>query len=191
MIIAIDLDGVVYDTEEYYRTYSHLYDIALIKNGLRESDEADVHKRYGWDNSQANEFYEEYTEKVLTDAPLKPGVKYVLQQLKSLGHTLICITLRGFYRQCEVDITERRLKEDNIVFDKIIYNQANKLDVCLIEKVDLIVDDNPKTIELLANNNIKGFHFRGAGLKNVKHKNVTEVQNWGDIYEKILNLSKT
>lgn len=188
MIIAVDLDGVVFDTENYYRTYSHLYDIALIKNGMIDGTEMGVHKRYGWNNDQANEFYEKYTAQVLSDAPFNPGARYVLRELKKQGHTLICVTLRGYYRQCEIDITEQRLKENNIVFDKIIYNQSNKLEVCLQEKIDLIIDDNPKTIQMMAENNIKCLHFKGAGLKSVTHPNVVQVQNWGDVYENILKL---
>ena len=188
MVIAIDLDGVVFDTEEYYRTYSNLYDIQHVKNGLQNKEEMDVHKRYGWDNEVANDFYEKYTEKVLIDSPFKPGAIFVLNELKKLGHTLICITLRGYYRQCEIDVTEKRLKEANIVFDKIIYSQTNKLFACQEEKVDLIIDDNPNTIQLLSQNNIRCFHFRGAGLKKVKHENTKEVQNWGEIFENILKL---
>lgn len=188
MIIAIDLDGVVFDTEEYYRTYAHLYDINVVKNGMIDSEEMDTHVRFGWNNDIANEFYAKYTEIVLNNAPLKPGVKYVLEQLKQLGHTLICITARGYYRQCEIDITEKRLNDAGIIFDKIIYNKTKKLQACQEERVDLIIDDNHKTIELLSENNIKCFHFKGAGLKSVKNKNVIQVQNWGDIFENILKL---
>ncbi len=188
MVIAIDLDGVVFDTEEYFRTYSHLYDIKIVKNGLRNKEEMDVHHRYVWDNDAANDFYSKYTAEIMTNAPFKPGAKYVINELKKMGHTLICITLRGYYRQCEIDITESRLKEANIIFDKIIYKQTDKLPICKNEKVDLIIDDNPNIIKYFAENNIKAFHFKGAGLKKVSHENAIEVQNWGDIFEKFLNL---
>lgn len=186
MVIAIDLDGVVFDSEEYYRTYAHLYDIKYVKNGLRNKEEMNVHDRYGWDKQTADDFYAKYTAEVLNSAPLKAGAKYVLKQLKNMGHTLVCITLRGYYRECEIEITEKRLKEENIVFDKIIYNQHNKLEACKKEKVDVIIDDNHNTIKLLSENNIKCLHFRGAGLKKVEHENAIEVQNWAEILEKIL-----
>ena len=185
MVIAIDLDGVVFDSEEYFRTYAHLYDISLVKNGLLDKKEMSVHSRHGWNKDIANEFYEKYTAEVLNNAPIKPGAKYVLKQLKDAGHTLVCVTLRGYYRPCEIEITERRLKEENIVFDKIIYKQSNKLDACKQENVEIIVDDNPNTIKLLSKNKIKCLHFRGAGLKKVKGKNVTEVQNWGDVLQQL------
>lgn len=191
MVIAIDLDGVVFDTEEYYRTYAHLYDIKFFKNGLHNKKEMNVFDRHGWDKDTANEFYGKYTAEVLNNAPVKAGAKYVINELKKMGHTLVCITLRGYYRECEIEITERRLKEENIHFDKIIYNQSNKLHACQEEKVDIIIDDNPNTIKLLSQNGIKCLHFRGAGLKKVKHKNAIEVQNWGEIFQNLLDIEKS
>ena len=190
MVIAIDLDGVVFDSEEYYRTYAHLYDIKNVKNGLLNTEEMNVHDRHGWDKQTADDFYAKYTAEVLNNAPVKPGAKYVLNELKKLGYKLVCITLRGYYRECEIEITERRLKEENIIFDKIIYNQHNKLAACKEEGVNLIVDDNHNTMMLLSENGIKCLHFRGAGLKKVERQNVIEVQNWGQVLEEILRLNK-
>ena len=188
MVIAIDLDGVVFDSEEYYRTYSHLYDIHFYQSGLHNKEEMDVFNRLNWDKKKADEFYEKYTALVLENAPIKPGAKYVMEKLKSLGHKLICITLRGQYRPCEIEITEKRLKEENIVFDKVIYSQQNKLFACQEENVSLIIDDSPKTIGTLSQNGIKCFHFRGAGLKKVEGENIVEMQNWADVYENILKM---
>lgn len=190
MIIAIDLDGVVFGTEEYYRTYAQFYDMEFVKNGVVDKTAMDVHTRFGWEQKYADDFYSKYTETVLQSAPIRPGAKYVLEKLKQMGHTLVCITLRGYYRDCEIAITEQRLKQENIVFDKIIYSQKNKLDACLAENVDVIVDDNPNTMELLSKNNIKCLHMRGAGLKSAIHPNITCVQNWADVLQNIITLDK-
>ena len=187
MIIAIDLDGVVFDTEEYYRTYAHLYDIYLVKNGLKDREDMTVFGRHNWDQKTADDFYAEFTEKVLNDAPIMPGAKFVINELKKLGHKLVCITLRGYYRECEITVTEKRLKENDIHFDKIIYSQAHKLNACLEEKIDILIDDSHKNVKLMAENGIKCLHFRGAGLKRVNHKNIKEVQNWAQILEEINN----
>lgn len=190
MVIAIDLDGCVYDTEEYYRTYAHFWDLAVVGNGLQKSDEMHMDKRFGWDKETINNFYDKFTAEIVENAPLKVGAKYVLDQLKQRGHKLVCVTLRGYYQDCEIPITEKRFEAEGISFDKIVYNQTNKLQACLDENVDLIVDDNPDNVEMLAKNNIKCLHFRGIGMKNVEHENVTEVQNWADVLEKINKLEK-
>lgn len=183
MVIAIDLDGVVFDTEDYFRTYSQLYDFNLVKNGLIDSQEMDVHKRYGWDNSVADDFYSKYTEFVLNVAPIKPGAKYVIEELKKQGHKLVCVTLRGYYRQCEIDITEKRLKDANIIFDKIYYKEYNKVETCKLENVDFVIEDSAKNIQSLIKEKIRCLHFKAAGLKSVKSEYVTEVQNWAQILE--------
>lgn len=190
MVIAIDLDGVVFDSEEYFRTYAHLYDLKLLKNGLKNKKEMNVHDRHGWDSVVADEFYGKYTAEILNSAPVRPGAKYVINELKKQGHRLVCITLRGYYRQEEIDITEERLKKEDIKFDKIIYMQSNKLLACQEEKVDLVIEDNHKTIKKLSQNNIKCLHLKGPGLKSVNNKNVTEVQNWGEVFEEILKMNK-
>lgn len=190
MIIGIDLDGVVFDSEEYYRTYTHLYDIFLLKNGLHNKKEMNVFDRLNWDKDTANKFFAEYTAEVLNSAPLKAGAKFVLNKLKEMGHTLVCITLRGYYRECEYEITERRLKEEGIVFDKIIYNQKNKTLCCKEEKIDLMIEDSHSNIKTLTKNKIKCIHFRGAGLKKVRNKNVIEVQNWACVLEEIMKMQK-
>lgn len=186
MVIAIDLDGVVFGTEEFNRTYSHFYDIFVVKKGLKDKSEMHCDLRYGWNQKDMDEFYQKYTAEVLENAPIRPGAKFVINKLKELGHTVICVTLRGYYMQCEIDITEKRLNEAGIVFDKIFYSEFNKLNTCLTEKVDLMIEDNPENIKQLAENNIKCLHLKGAGLKSFEHRNVTEVQNWADILQVVL-----
>lgn len=187
MVIAIDLDGVVFDTEEYFRTYAHLYDLENVKNGLIGKSEMDMHKRHNWDNEVTNDFYQKYTECILDQAPIKPGAKYVINQLKKQGHKLVCVTLRGYYHDYEISITEKRLKQEGIEFDKIVYNQHNKLDVCKSLGVGIMLEDNAKNVKILSKNKIKCLYFRANGLKKVKNKNVIEVQNWAQVLEYVKN----
>ena len=186
MVIAIDLDGVVFGTEEFNRTYSHFYDMFIVKKGIKDKTEMHCDKRYGWNQKEMDAFYQKYTEEVLENAPVRPGAKFVINKLKEMGHKIICITLRGYYMQCEIDITEKRLQQAGIKFDKIYYSKQDKLKTCLSEKVDLMIEDNPSNIQQLAENNIKCLQLKGTGLKSCEHKNVTEVQNWAEILDIIL-----
>lgn len=186
MVIAVDLDGVVFDSENYYRTYAHIYDLEVVKNGTYDMQELNVFARHNWSKDNANEFYGLYTQKVLEEAPIKPGAKYVLNKLKEMGHKLICITLRGFYRECEIEITEKRLKDAGIEFDKIFYCAEDKYSYCKEEGVGVIIEDNHSTLSKLSDKGIVGLHFRDAGLRKVDKRNVYEVQNWADVLEYFL-----
>ena len=184
MVIAVDLDGVVFDTEDYYRTYAHLYDIYVVKSGIKNKSEMNVFDRHGWSKENANDFYGKYTEEVLLSAPIKPGAKFVLDKLKQMGHKLVCVTLRGYYRECEISITEQRLKQAGIEFDKIIYSQLDKVQACLDEKVEVMVEDSHTNIARLSKHGIKCLHMKGAGLKDAEsNENVVVVQNWADVLE--------
>lgn len=188
MVIAIDLDGVVFGTEEFNRTYSHFYDLFIVKKGLKDKSEMHCDKRYGWNQKEMDEFYQKYTAEVLENAPIRPGAKFVINKLKEMGHKVICITLRGYYMPSEINITEKRLKESGITFDNIFYSKLNKLETCISENVDLMIEDNPNNIKTLAENNIKCLHLKGVGLKNFEHKNVIKVQNWAEILDVILKI---
>ena len=190
MVIAVDLDGVVFDSEEYFRVYAHLYDLHTVNHGLRTKSAADPTTRHEWDKNSIDEFYEKFTEEILTKAPIKPGAKYVLEELRKRGHKLICITLRGYYRECEKRVTEDRFNKEGVVFDKIFYSEKDKLSVCLAEKVDVIIEDNINTISKISQNGIRCFHFGSFLLNEFVNENVTQVQNWADIYESILKLEK-
>ena len=181
MVIAIDLDGVVFDSEEYFRTYAQIYDVNVVRKGNFDKSEMNVFARHNWSKENANEFYDKYTETVLENAPIKPGAKYVINTLKESGHKVICITLRGYYRECEISITEKRLAEAGIEFDKIIYNASDKLSYCKSEGVSVMIEDNHSTIQKLAEAGIKCLHMQGAGLKSVENENILTIQNWADV----------
>ena len=80
------------------------------------------------------------------------------------------------------DDAKRVLNESNIIFDKYYWGQADKLNVCKIEKVDVMIDDDWKIIEKLSANNIRTLYFRDTNLKKLEeNKYIKEVNNWGDI----------
>ena len=84
------------------------------------------------------------------------------------------------------DDAERLLNENNIKFDKYFWLQNDKLDVCKKENIDLMIDDDYKIINQLADNGIKTLYFRDTGLKKLEeNKYIKEVNNWGDIYRYI------
>ena len=87
------------------------------------------------------------------------------------------------------DDAERLLNKYNIKFDKYYWKQDDKLEICLKENIDLMIDDDYKIIDKLAKNNIKTLYFRDTGLKKLQENEyIKEVNNWGDIYRSIKSL---
>ena len=125
------------------------------------------------------------------NSPLMGGFKVVYELLKKENIEFIAITARGGYLTEMRDDAERILRENNITFDKIYWKQRDKLDTCIDEKIDIMIDDDYEVINTLSQNGIKTLYYRDSGMiKLEENEFVKEVNNWGDIYriiKEILN----
>lgn len=188
MKIGIDLDGVVIDSETTFRTYEELYDLAILKgNNLIDREEPKFQARYNWTKEQQKNFTNQFFLKISKESNLMSGFIGAYNYLKEQGHEFVVITARGlrpdgtFMKEMEDD-AKRVLNEGNIIFDKYYWGQADKLNVCKKENVDVMIDDDWKIIEKLSANNIRTLYFRDTNLKKLEENQyIKEVNNWGDI----------
>lgn len=180
MNIGIDFDGVVFDSEKMFRAYAQIFNLKIDGNDELDKGELKAQKRYNWNAENFEKFLDECLLDVLKNAPVMPCAKKVIGAMAK-RHNLYAITSRGWLDKREIDVTEERLKEENLPFKKVIYSSVNKLETCKELKIDLMIDDLYDTIKLLSENNIKCLYFRDYILHSCKNKNVTEVHNWGDI----------
>lgn len=188
MKIGIDLDGVVIDSETTFRTYEELYDLAILKeNNLIDREEPKFQARYNWTKEQQKDFTDKFFLQISKESNLMSGFLGAYNYLKEQGHEFVVITARGlrtdgtFIKEMEDD-AKRVLNESNIIFDKYYWGQADKLNVCKKENVDVMIDDDWKIIEKLSANNIRTLYFRDTNLKKLEeNKYIKEVNNWGDI----------
>lgn len=187
MKIGIDLDGVVIDSETVFRTYEEIYDINQLKGyNLVDRTEPKFQARYNWKTEEQQEFIKNYFMTVSKESPLMAGFIGVYNLLKQEDIEFVVITARGGFIEEMKDDAERLLKSHNIKFDKYYWKQDDKLDICLKENVDFMIDDDHKIIKRLAENGIKTLYFRDTGLKKLEENEyIKEVNNWGDIYRVI------
>ena len=187
MKIGIDLDGVVIDSETTFRTYEEIYDkYDLKENNLINREEPKFQGRYNWTEEQQEGFVKKYFMNVSKESPLMAGFIGVYNLLKYEDIEFVVITARGCFILEMKDDAQRLLDENNIKFDKYYWLQNDKLDVCKKENIDLMIDDDYKIINQLAENGIKTLYFRDTGLKKLEENEyIKEVNNWGDIYRYI------
>lgn len=174
MKIGIDLDGVVIDSEATFRTYEEIFDLDKLNgNNLINREEPKFQARYNWKDEEQKEFINSYFMAVSKESPLMAGFIGVYNLLKKENIEFIVITARGGLGGNEMkEDAERLLNKYNIKFDKYYWKQDNKLDICLKEEIDLMIDDDYKIIEKLSNNNIKTLYFRDTGLKKIRGKRI-------------------
>ena len=191
MKIGIDLDGVVIDSETTFRTYEEIFDLDKLNgNNLINREEPKFQARYNWKDEEQKEFIKNYFMTVSKQSPLMAGFIGVYNLLKKENVEFIVITARGGLGGEEMrDDAERLLNKYNIKFDKYYWKQDDKLEICLKENIDLMIDDDYKIIDKLAKNNIKTLYFRDTGLKKLQENEyIKEVNNGGDIYRSIKSL---
>ena len=192
MRIGIDLDGVVFDSETTFRTYEEIFDINYLNgNNLVNREQSKHQQRYNWTKEQEKEFVNKFYLKVSSESGLMSGFKAVYELLRqNPENEFVVITARGHDIKAMKDDAERILNENNIKFDTYFWAIRNKLEICKQEKTDLMIDDDWRIIEILAENQIKTLYFRDANLKILpKNKYITEVNNWGDIYRYFTNIN--
>ena len=185
--IALDLDGVVFDSENLYRVYTEIYDVDINKEDtLIDNSQRIFQKRYNWSEDKFKEFYNEYFEKVLKDANLMPGVDIVLNKLKE-KYELIVVTSRSDF---EIKIAKEKLKTIGLDDIQIFNNEHHKIERLINEKVDYIIDDDDNICINSSDNNICALYFKNNASNKVYKDNVINVNNWGEIYKYLMYYKK-
>ncbi len=190
MNIGFDFDGVILDSERNFKFYSDYWThFVLGKDRLRD-DEVTLEDCFDWTDAESAEFYASQFDEITRKSDIMVGAKEILTRLKSEGHKIYVVTLRGYYREEERAEAELKLKELGIEFDEVCWAASNKCEICKKLGIQVMVDDNPDNIEQFANNEeLKVLYFKEQPIRNVALKNVSVVSSWMDIYREVSKLS--
>lgn len=185
MKIGIDLDGVVFNTEMLWTVYAELYDtLELKRNSIVNPDEARVQEIYNWTKEEERKYFDKYV--YIKEFDLVPGAKEVLNLLHKDRLELIVITARGKTNPKQKEWAMKKLEKEGIIFDKYYFCQTEKVDVCIKEKIDIMIDDNYYICKKMSEKGIKTLYFHSMNRKHINDdENIHEVCNWGEIYRYI------
>lgn len=178
--IALDLDGVIFDSENLYRVYTEIYDVDNHqKDTIIDNTKRTFQKRYNWREEEFKNFYKENAPIVLSSANIMTGAEIVLKKLKE-KFTLIIVTARNDF---ETEIAQEKLKNIGLGDIKIFNNEHHKVDRLLKEKVDYVIDDDETICLNASDNNICALYFKNNASNKVEKEKVINVNNWGEIYK--------
>lgn len=182
--IAIDLDGVVFDSENLYRVYAEMYDVDKFKcNNLIDNSPRTFQKRYNWNKEEFKLFYEANAKQVLSTANIMTGANIVLKKLMN-NFQIIIVTARN---DEEVLIAKDKLNELGLCDIKIFNNEHSKIKRLLDENCDYIIDDDEDICRQSSKEGINSIYFKNAASKSVYDApNFKVVNNWGEIYKYLL-----
>lgn len=94
-------------------------------------------------NDVTIEFFKELKHSFVDEIKVKKGAKEAINKLKQEGNKVIIITARADnYFGDAHKLCYDYLVKQGILFDKIIVNCKSKLETCINEKIDILIDDS-------------------------------------------------
>lgn len=181
MNIGIDID----DTITY--TYETLLPMVAVRYGMN------LNKLFNQKPSYAmlknilpnyDVFASENFPSVAKVVPLREGVIEVLTKLREQGHKIIFITARNHKEFSDpYKISHDFLNVNGVPYDKLLVNISDKAQQCLLENIDLFIDDNNDNCRSVHNTGIKTWQF--GTIFTQKIKNIDRVTSWDEIYRRV------
>ncbi len=173
MIIGVDMDNTICSTSEKILEYEKEF---LLEKHIDST-------KLWEDTNLKEEFLNKYLEKVYAEALPKSYVKDTLDKLKQKGNKIYIITARSErYVDDIYDVIKNYLQKNNLVVDEIFINGKDKVDVCLKEKINLMIEDSRYNYDKLVNNGIHTILF-DENNNNLDIDN--RVSSWQEIISKI------
>lgn len=187
MNIGFDIDGVLTDFETFIATYGCKFLGTTIKNmAISQINDDDIAEMFACDTETENKFWKEYVEKYCTEYPSRLGLSDVMTELKK-QHTIIIITNRSV-PIVPMEIMKSWVKEwlakEKLPYDKIVFNNGSKLQACLDNKIDVMIEDSPKHIKELSEY-MNCICFDSHYNTDCKGKNIRRCYSSYDLYEHI------
>lgn len=182
--IAIDLDGVIFDSENLYRVYGEVYDTDVKgQDNVIDNTKRLYQERYNWTKEDFDNFYQKYGKEVMINSNLMAGVEIILPKLAKY-FDLIIVTART---DEEMVYTKGRLEKLEIESLQIFNNEHFKIDRFQKEGVTYVVDDSEVVCTDAARNGFTAFHLKNnAAERIIGVDNIISVNNWGEIYKYLM-----
>lgn len=190
MKIGIDIDGVLTDIERFIVDYGSKF---CMENNIPidiKPGEYDEKYTFGWDDDQCLEFWNKYLEYYVTKYNVREFAPEVIHKLKEEGNEIYIITARNEWGLPEEsngkmkEFVSKWLQDNRIEYDRIIYTEGSKLQYCVGNYIDVMIEDCPENI-LDISSKIKVFCYHCIYNSKVKGKNIERVYSWNEIYQKL------
>lgn len=182
--IALDLDGVVFDSENLYRVYTEIYDVDVKKgNNIIDNTKRIYQQRYNWSEEESKMFYDNFASTVLKSANIMTGAEIVIPKLLEY-FDIIIVTSRN---DEEVKYAIEKFDKVNLSSVKIYNNEHKKIEKFIEERVDYIIDDDDIICTNASKSNINAIYFKNNASNKLKENEyIKNVNNWGEIYKYIM-----
>lgn len=194
MKIGIDIDGVLIDLERYVIDYGTKMCVEKQWKINLKLDEYFEKERFFWTDEQEEEFWNTYLEDYVLKTNPREFSKEVIEKLRKENNKIYIITARNeeglppeSYGRMQ-EFTKKWLLDNGIEYDELIFaSDAEKLEQCIKNDIDIMIEDYPNNI-LNISNKIKVIKYDCQYNKDLKGKNIITAYSWYHIYNIIKEL---
>ena len=189
MRIGIDIDGVLTDVEQWQLDCGGKFFSKLNKSVVNK-DGYEITEIFNVSDELDSQFWNEYLYEYVTKEPSRKYASEVIKKLKDSGNEIYIVTARYLTDRNTEDGQRMRkividwLEQENIVYDKIVFAPEDKLQICLENNIDVMIEDKVANIEKISTR-LPVICFHAGYNKHCKNDNIYRTYTWYDIYNLI------
>ena len=179
MNIGIDIDDTITNT---YETLIPMVAISYGINIDKFMKKLPSYKELVGTLPDFGNFAKKNYEKIAKMVPLRVGVVDVINKLKEQGHRIVIISSRNNTDfKDPYKVSYDYLTTNGIKFDKLIVNVTNKAKTCVLENIDLFIDDDTNNCKATKKKGIVTLQMNTTFCKG--SKDVRKVNDWMEVYK--------
>ena len=190
MRIGIDIDGVLTDVERFQLDYGSNF-FAKYNKFVINPKGYEPYEEFGVNIELEDKFWDEYYFYYLQNYPIRDFSSEIIKKLKDEGNEIYIITARHGEQRISTEeiqsITKNWLEENGVIYDKLIFSPEDKLETCLNNKIDVMVEDKPANINKISTK-IPVVCFHSGYNEDCNGDNIHTAYSWYDVYHKIKQL---
>lgn len=192
--IGVDVDGCLTDVYNWYLKNGKEY-ASNIGKKLINKNGYDPIEMFNLTKEEFNDFLEKKLMDYSINEPARENASKVCKELIEEGYELYIITARfNSDKNDESGVKMRKIieqwfKDNSIPYTRIIYSSEDKLDICLTNQIDIMIEDKVSTL-LDIKKHIPVICFDAPYNRNIDDKNLFRVRNWKEIKKILENKQK-
>lgn len=180
MRIGIDIDDTITATSVVLEDYARRYGDGFGEKGAVLQNVHKIARGY-FDVPGTKEFFDTYAGVAWREIKAKPDAASVINDLRQRGDVVVLITTRGdkVFEGAE-RMTREFLDENGIGYDEIVFGVREKMQTCVEQRLDVMIDDSESLCEKLLQTEVRPILF--SSMNNVHvDAGVPRADNWLDL----------
>ena len=194
MKIGIDIDGVLTDIEQWELDYFSKYYLEKYNKCIKNPKEYGSYKIFEGTVEEDNLLWNKAIWDYIEEPPRKFASE-IIKKLKNENNEIYIITNRtsdlsyvpDMSKEQMEGIVKKWLERYEIIYDKLIFSNSDKLDICIENDINVMIEDNPFNINKISAA-IPVICFNSGYNESCIGINIYRAYSWYDIYHKIMIL---